>query len=183
MGRYGRFKNLDILNPIKFFIYHNFMNETYNNLYATLKQTIDNDNLSVNQKLQQICEELDREIEAFDWTGFYLVDPESPNELVLGPFVGEPTEHTRIPFGTGICGQAAESKDTFIVQDVNEATNYLACSIHVQAEIVVPIMDRDRVLGEIDIDSHSRNSITEEHRNLLEQLADDLAPLLSRESG
>ena len=159
------------------------MTESYNDLYATIKQTIDNGKLSVNQKLQQICEVLDRDIEAFDWTGFYLVDPNSPNELVLGPFVGEPTDHTRIPFGTGICGQAAESKDTFIVQDVNEATNYLACSIHVQAEIVVPIMDGDRVLGEIDIDSHSRNSITEEHRHLLEQVADDLAPLLGQDPG
>lgn len=154
------------------------MSEIYSNLYGKTKEIINDKNLSITQKLQQICETLDQKIEAFDWTGFYLVDPDSPGELVLGPFVGEPTEHTRIPFGTGICGQAAESKDTFIVQDVNEATNYLACSIHVQAEIVVPIMDGGKVLGEIDIDSHSRNSITNEHRNLLERVADDLASIL-----
>jgi len=155
------------------------MPNNYSELYASIKHIINKETLPVNRKLQQICEALDREIEAFDWTGFYLVDPNSPNELVLGPFVGAPTEHTRISFGTGICGQAAESKDTFIVQDVSQATNYLACSIHVQAEIVVPVMNGGKVLGEIDIDSHSSNSITEEHRNLLEQIADDLAPLLA----
>lgn len=154
------------------------MSRNYSSLYSRIKGIINDSTFSTTQKLQQICELLDHEIEAFDWTGFYLVDPDSPGELILGPFVGEPTDHTRIPFGTGICGQAAESKDTFIVQDVSEATNYLACSVHVQAEIVVPIMERDNVLGEIDIDSHSRNSITDEHRNLLEKVAEDLAPIL-----
>jgi len=121
-------------------------------------------------KLQQICELLAEEIENFDWVGFYLVDPESDRELVLGPYVGEPTEHTRIAFGEGICGQAADSLETFVVQDVSQESNYLACSVEVEAEIVVPIMKGDAFVGELDIDSHEKNSITEEQRSLCEEV-------------
>ncbi|MGM0587594.1 MAG: GAF domain-containing protein [Bacteroidota bacterium] len=128
-------------------------------------------------KLQHICELLDEEVEIFDWTGFYMVDPEAERELVLGPYVGDPTDHTRIPFGRGICGQAAETKETFVVQDVSKADNYLSCSIHVNAEIVVPIMKGDEVIGELDIDSHTKDSITDEHRELLENLCERIAKL------
>lgn len=128
-------------------------------------------------KLKAICELLDREIDIFDWTGFYMVDPEAERELVLGPYVGEPTDHTRIPFGRGICGQAAETKETFVVQDVSKADNYLSCSIHVKSEIVVPIMKGDEVLGELDIDSHTKDAITDDHRALLEDICNEIATL------
>src|SRR6056297_2423990 len=82
------------------------------------------------EKLQLICDLLDEKVKIFDWTGFYLADPEADRELVLGPYVGEETEHTRIPFGKGICGQAAETNETFMVQDVSKEDNYLACSVH-----------------------------------------------------
>lgn len=132
---------------------------------------------SRDDKLLKICHLLDDEFQEFDWTGFYLVDPQSDRELVLGPFVGEPTDHTRIPFGKGICGQAAETLETFVVQDVSQADNYLACSIDVKAEIVVPIMKNNQFVGELDIDSHTKNSITKEHRRLLEKICDELATL------
>jgi L-methionine (R)-S-oxide reductase len=128
-------------------------------------------------KLQAICELLDREIEIFNWTGFYMVDPDADRELVLGPYVGEATDHTRIPFGRGICGQAAETKETFVVQDVSKADNYLSCSIHVKSEIVVPIMKGDEVIGELDIDSHTKDAITGDHRELLEQVCDQVSTL------
>ncbi|MDZ7772695.1 MAG: GAF domain-containing protein [Balneolaceae bacterium] len=125
-----------------------------------------------------ICRLLADSVEVFDWVGFYLVDPEAERELVLGPYVGEETDHTRIPFGKGICGQAAESLETFVVQDVSQADNYLACSMDVQAEIVVPVMNGDSFVGELDIDSHTRGSITEAHRELCEAICERVAPLM-----
>lgn len=129
------------------------------------------------EKLMKICELLDAHVEVFDWVGFYLVDPDAERELVLGPYVGEATDHTRIPFGKGICGQAAESLETFVVQDVNQEDNYLACSIHVKAEIVIPVMKGDTFAAELDIDSHTQNSITKEHQAMLEEICDIAAQL------
>jgi len=123
------------------------------------------------EKLKEICVLLESEIPHYNWVGFYLVDPEKKNELVLGPFVGEPTEHVRIPFGAGICGQAAERKLTFIVQDVSKETNYLSCSPEVKSEIVVPIFNKNReIVGELDIDSHHLEPFKEEDREFLENV-------------
>lgn len=132
---------------------------------------------SRDEKLKQICELLDNRIDIFDWIGFYLVDPEADRELVLGPYVGEATDHTRIPFGKGICGQAANSLETFVVQDVSQEDNYLACSVEVQAEIVVPVMKGDTFVAELDIDSHTKNSLTEKHREMLEEICDIVSEL------
>jgi L-methionine (R)-S-oxide reductase len=126
------------------------------------------------QKLKAICELLDREVDVFDWTGFYLADPNEERMLVLGPFVGEVTDHTRIAFGTGICGQAAETLETFVVQDVSQADNYLACSVNVKSEIVVPIMKGDQFIGELDIDSHTKDAITPELQKLCEEICEEL---------
>ena len=84
---------------------------------------------------------LKREVPDYTWVGIYLLDG---NELVLGPFVGKPSPHTRIPLGRGICGAAATEKATIIVDDVNADPRYLACSIETRSEIVVPIMLRRR---------------------------------------
>lgn len=127
--------------------------------------------------LQDICRILADEIPHYDWVGFYLTLPET-RTLRLGPYVGEATDHTEIPFGRGICGQAADQRETFTVQDVDREDNYLSCSIHVKSEIVVPIMDGERVLGEIDIDSHSTAPFVDEDRELLEWLAAKIAPLI-----
>jgi len=129
------------------------------------------------EKLQLICDLLDEKVKIFDWTGFYLADPEADRELVLGPYVGEATEHTRIAYGQGICGQAADTHETFVVQDVSKATNYLSCSMHVKAEIVVPVMKDGEFVAELDIDSHTRDSISEEHREVLEEICDIVAEL------
>lgn len=144
-----------------------------------LKQTdqILESNESRDKKLLEICKLLDQEIDLFDWTGFYLVDPDEDRMLVLGPYVGEETDHTKIPFGTGICGQAAETLDTFVVQDVSKAGNYLACSLDVQSEFVVPIMKGDQFVGELDIDSHTLNAITPELRELCEEICRKLSAI------
>jgi GAF domain-containing protein len=128
-------------------------------------------------KLQRICTLLEREVPHYDWVGFYLVDPDAPRELVLGPYVGAPTEHTRIPFGKGICGQAAETETTFIVQDISKETNYLSCSPEVRSEIVLPIVRSGEVIGELDIDSHALAPFTDADRALLERVCDRVATL------
>jgi len=108
----------------------------------------------------------------YTWVGVYLLEGE---ELVLGPFVGKPTPHTRIPLNKGICGAAASSGKTLIVDDVQADPRYLACSLETRSEIVVPLVRAGRVLGEIDIDSDTPAAFTEEDRRLLEAVAEILA--------
>ena len=127
--------------------------------------------------LLEVCRLLKAEVHHYDWVGFYLTDPASPRELVLGPFDGAPTEHTRIPFGVGICGQAAEREETFVIQDVRKETNYLSCSPTVRSEIVVPLIKEGKVLGELDIDSHAVAPFTPEDRKFLERVCEVLATM------
>ena len=118
---------------------------------------------------------LQRERPHYNWVGVYLLEE---TELVLGPYVGKPTPHTRIPLNKGICGAAASSGQTLIVDDVNSDPRYLACSLETRSEIVVPIARDGRVLGEIDIDSDKPAAFTEEDRALLEGVARILADVL-----
>lgn len=111
----------------------------------------------------------------YTWVGVYLLEGE---ELVLGPFVGKPTPHTRIPLNKGICGAAASSGKTLIVDDVQADPRYLACSLETRSEIVVPLARAGRVLGEIDIDSDTPAAFTEEDQRLLEAVAEILATKL-----
>lgn len=124
--------------------------------------------------LQKIADLLDREVSEFNWTGFYLSSDTKDRMLELGPYVGEATDHTEIPFGKGICGQAAETLNTFVVQDVSKADNYLACSVDVKSELVVPIMKNGEFVGELDIDSHTKNAISDEHKRLCEWICKEL---------
>ena len=104
----------------------------------------------------------------YTWVGIYLLEGD---ELVLGPFLGKPSPHTRIPLGRGICGAAATARSTIIVDDVNNDPRYLACSFETQSEIVVPIMRAGNVLGEIDIDSDTRAAFDLDDRQRLEVVA------------
>jgi GAF domain-containing protein len=130
-------------------------------------------------KLRQICELLASEVAYFDWVGFYITDPENPRELVLGPYVGAPTEHVRIEFGRGICGRAADSRRMFIVQDVSKETNYLACSPDVKAEIVLPIFRGGDVWGELDIDSHTASPFSSEDGDYLGRICVVVAEIVA----
>ena len=112
----------------------------------------------------------------YTWVGIYLLEGE---ELVLGPYRGKPSPHTRIPLGRGICGAAATEKATIIVDDVNADSRYLACSIETRSEIVVPIMAGTDVLGEIDIDSDRLAAFGSEDRKMLEAVAALLATRMS----
>lgn len=129
----------------------------------------------LDRRLRSICRLLQENVPHYDWVGIYWVDPTNPTDLVLGPYSGAATEHTRIGFGVGICGQAAERQETFVVQDVSQETNYLSCSIETKSEIVVPILLGTAVLGEIDIDSHTIAPFLPEDSEFLEWLAAEIA--------
>ena len=107
----------------------------------------------------------------YNWTGFYMLDPNDPETLVLGPFVGAPTTHVRIPVTQGICGAAVATGETVIVDDVASDPRYLSCSIDTRSEIVVPIYVQGKVIGEIDIDSHDSAAFTAADRDFLEEAA------------
>ena len=124
------------------------------------------------QVLQQgIVEGISQRLAHYNWTGFYMLDPDDSETLVLGPFVGAPTEHVRIPVSQGICGAAVATGETVIVDDVAADPRYLSCSIDTRSEIVVPIYVRGRVIGEIDIDSHDPAAFTDSDRTFLEEAA------------
>jgi GAF domain-containing protein len=131
-------------------------------------------------KLKKTCRILKESVIYYNWVGFYLAD-NSKKILELSQFVGEPTIHTKIKFGVGICGQTAELKKIFVVQDVTKESNYLSCSSSVKSEIVVPIMFGEEFLGELDIDSHILNPFTKEDKNFLLSVCEKLAPLLKSE--
>jgi L-methionine (R)-S-oxide reductase len=92
----------------------------------------------------------------YNWAGFYMIQKEAPGEdvLILGPFKGSMTPHTRIQLNQGICGAAASSGKTVVIDDVNADSRYLACSLETKSEIVVPVFVAGKVVGELDIDSH-----------------------------
>jgi len=121
--------------------------------------------------LLRICELLKQEVYHYDWVGFYILDQEK-NELVLGPFVGKPTQHTHIAVGKGICGQVAASGQTMVVQDVTQVENYISCGLDVLSEIVVPVMKNGKFIAELDIDSHSPAPFTEEDNEFLSRVCD-----------
>jgi GAF domain-containing protein len=118
-----------------------------------------------------MVEAIAEQLSGYDWVGFYMLDPEDRETLVLGRFVGEPTAHVRIPVTEGICGAAVSSGETVIVDDVNADPRYLSCSISTKSEIVVPIYVQGKIVGELDIDSHAPAAFTDVDRKFLEEMA------------
>jgi L-methionine (R)-S-oxide reductase len=127
--------------------------------------------------LRTSAELIDAFSEDFNWTGFYLL---RGDVLEVGPYVGPETQHTRIDLHTGICGAAASQKKTVIVDDVNSDPRFLACSLSTRSEIVVPLMDGDTCLGEIDIDSNNPKNFTQPDRRMLESIAKVIVERLKR---
>ena len=131
----------------------------------------------VDDILLKICQLLESRVEHYNWVGFYFKNG-NKSELKLGPFVGEPTDHVIIPFGKGICGQVALSNKNFVVPDVSAQDNYIACSITVKAEIVVPIFVNGANVGQIDIDSNTPDPFTEEDEQFLEFVCKEVSKIL-----
>ena len=137
-------------------------------------ETIIYSQVTLKEKMQAICNLLGSQMPAYDWVGFYLSDVKN-KKLYLGPFYGEPTEHTSISYGKGVCGQVAEAQKTFVIDDVAEEKNYIACSIHVKSEIVVPIIKNEIVVGQIDIDSHIPSAFKQADQQVLEKICREIA--------
>jgi GAF domain-containing protein len=150
---------------------------TFETLKPEIKSIISNTNFTIDERLFKICEYLEANIDYYNWVGFYFKNGDK-HELKLGPYVGEPTDHTIIPFGKGICGQVAVSNKNFVVPDVSAQDNYIACSISVKAEIVIPIFVNGENIGQIDIDSNTPNPFTEADERFLEFVCTEVASLL-----
>lgn len=128
---------------------------------------------SADQLMEAIAVLLNREMLKYNWVGFYMLEAEAnPPVLVLGHYRGAMTPHTRISLHQGICGAAASSGKTVVVDDVSKDPRYLACSLETKSEIVVPIFVRGKVAGELDIDSHFLAAFAEEDRELVEHCAE-----------
>ena len=137
----------------------------YQNQYNFIEKSIKK--LSLENSLKFVCDYLQKNINGYDWVGFYF---HSKDKLVLKTYSGLKTDHTIIPFGKGICGQTAESNKPIIVKDVNEEDNYLSCNINVRSEIVVPIFVNDKNIGQIDIDSNIIDRFNNDDLNFLKKI-------------
>ena len=151
-------------------------------IFDTLKPQIEtitqNTQTTVDHRLLHVCKLLESNVDYYNWVGFYFRNGKK-EELILGPYVGAPTDHTVIPFGKGICGQVAVSNQNFVVPDVSAQDNYIACSITVKAEIVVPIFVNGENIGQIDIDSNTPDPFTEKDERFLEFVCKQIAKILA----
>lgn len=149
--------------------------------FEALKKEVDSiilqDSKPVDSRLSQVCELLQTQIDYYDWVGFYFKNGDK-NELKLRSYAGEPTDHEVIPFGKGICGQVAISNENFVVPDVKAQDNYIACSIFVKAEIVIPLFVNGENIGQIDIDSHTADPFSKEDEVFLEYVNKSVADIL-----
>ena len=149
---------------------------TFHTLKPLIIELISDKFATRDEKLKQICKLLEENITYYNWVGFYFRNGEK-EELLLGPYVGAPTDHTIIPFGKGICGQVAVSNENFVVPDVQAQDNYIACSISVKSEIVVPIFVNGENIGQIDIDSNVLDPFTAADERFLEFVNNEISKL------
>ena len=146
---------------------------TYPEALEAVEEILDRDG-DADDVLRAVVDLLHARFEHYSWVGIYLVEGD---ELALGPWKGpQETDHVRIPVGQGICGAAAASGETEIVDDVSADPRYLACFPSTRSEIVVPIPFEGRVVGEIDIDSDEPAAFTDVDREFLEQVAMLVSP-------
>jgi len=123
--------------------------------------------------LQEIIDLLYDSADYYDWIGIYII---KDNSLHLGSWQGkQPTEHTKIPIGTGVCGSAAKTGKTEKIPDVHADKRYLSCFVSTKSEIVVPIKYEEKIIGEIDIDSNTSDAFTKQDVIFLESIADMLS--------
>tara|TARA_R110002049_G_scaffold5422_1_gene37558 strand:+ start:3034 stop:3492 length:459 start_codon:yes stop_codon:yes gene_type:complete len=150
----------------------------FEQLKPQIESIISNTGNTVDERLLKVCELLETHIDYYNWVGFYFKNGDK-EALILGPYVGEPTDHTVIPFGKGICGQVAVSNQNFVVPDVSAQDNYIACSMTVKAEMVVPIFVNGENIGQIDIDSNTLDPFTEADERFLEFVNKKVSEILS----
>jgi GAF domain-containing protein len=149
--------------------------------FQTLKPQVSailsNSKMDVDSRLKELCELLRTNISYYDWVGFYFANHKA-RTLHLKAYAGEETDHTVIPFGKGICGQVAVSNENFVVPDVKGQDNYIACSITVKSEIVIPLFKDGVNIGQIDIDSNVLDPFTSEDEVFLKWVNEAVAEVL-----
>ncbi len=135
---------------------------------------------SVEVLMLRIAQRLHEKMARYNWVGFYLVDPQDAGILVVGPFVGSFTPNARIPLDTGLCGAAASTGKTVIVQDVSSDPRYLAGSSMVNSEVVVPIFAKKKLAGELDVESYFANTFGKSEQDFVEACAAVVARYLEK---
>jgi len=140
---------------------------SHSKILTEIETLLNESKTDVLKGLKQSCMLLRERFDHFDWVGFYFADFDNKT-LHLKVFSGKPTDHTVIPFGKGICGQVAVSNQNFMVPDVNAQDNYIACSIDVRSELVIPLFFEGKNIGQIDIDSNKIDPFSKEDELLLE---------------
>jgi len=135
---------------------------------------------SATSVMEHISRRLHEEMTRYNWVGFYLVDPADPGILLVGPYVGSFTPNTRIPLDTGLCGAAATTRQTVVVQDVTADPRYLPGSTMVNSEIVVPIVVKNALAGELDVESYFANTFDKAEQAFVEGCAAVVAKFLSK---
>ncbi|MBO4961803.1 MAG: GAF domain-containing protein [Flavobacteriales bacterium] len=148
------------------------MNKKHSLLFGEIKAVVDSD-MDSDDVLRFVCQMLHDGVAGFDWVGIYRYD-EKEKMLHLGPYCGEETIHTEIEYGHGVCGRVAESGERLVIDDVSQEENYIACSLEVKSEIVVPIIRAGRAIAQIDIDSHSRGIFGAEEIELIEGVSREI---------
>lgn len=141
-------------------------------MYSSLLKHIEfflKETQSTQVALNWVCAEIHQKLPNYDWVGFYFHHPQK-KELHLRAFAGNPTDHTVIPFGKGICGQVALSNQNFVIDDVSKQDNYITCSIEVKSEIVIPLFVNSKNVGQIDIDSNTPSAFDEKDEAFLEKV-------------
>lgn len=150
---------------------------TFENLKPLVSTITKDITLPIFDRLKGVCQLLQDNLDAYDWVGFYFANHKAKT-LHLSAYVGEPTDHLVIPFGKGICGQVAESNSNFVVPDISAQDNYIACSITVKAEIVVPLFIDGINIGQIDIDSKTIDPFKKEDEEFLAYVNEEVGVLL-----
>lgn len=130
--------------------------------------------------MQHVSQRLHEKMTRYNWVGFYLVDPGNEDVLLVGPFVGSFTPNARIPLNTGLCGAAARTGETVLVDDVTKDPRYLAGSPLVKCEIVVPIFVRKKLAAELDIESYFTGAFNQEERDFVESSSAIIARYLAK---
>ena len=159
-----------------YFCSTNIFTMQFETLKPKIQEILNQKRATRDEKLLEICSFLKEAVSYYDWVGFYFRNGEK-EELILGPYAGTPTDHKVIPFGKGICGQVAVSNKNFIVPDVKAQDNYIACSLTVKSEIVIPLFVNGENIGQIDIDSHVLNPFNKEDEKFLEFVNQEIAKL------
>ena len=148
----------------------------FNELKPKISDLVSNSS-SLDTTLKDVCELLKSSITYYDWVGFYFKNGEK-EELKIGPYAGATTDHEIIPFGKGICGQVAVSNKNFVVADVSSQDNYIACSLSVKSEIVIPLFVNNINIGQIDIDSNTIDPFTQKDERFLEFVCESVASIM-----